>query len=200
MDKNVEEMIENQKRDNETIKQMISSMDYIKWLVNFTKDKECFYDDNWDYSAEKLSDNDQKNVNNLSLFFKSIYCYAKKNYISSSLNSLGEYYCIKIGNNGFEIGYITGQGTAFYCKKILLDKNENFIDFIDIINNKKQDNVEYIESSIENLSSMIINLYNNGVPIEAIDKAINNAIKSIVNDNNEDNINQENKFLKKKLY
>ena len=130
------------------------------------------------YDSEKLSEYDQERVNNLSLFFEGIYSYAKKNHIYSSPGSLGEYYQIKIYDIGFEIGYITGQGTSFYCKRIpILD--DNFIDFIDIMNNKEQDNVEYINNSMKQLSNMIIDLYNNGVPLEAIDTAINIAIKEI---------------------
>ena len=179
MDKYIQNYIERNKRNSEIIDELISNSDYIKWLIDFTKDKEVFFDSDWDYSDEKLPENDQEKVYYLSLFFEGIFSYAKKNHIYSLPNSLGEYYQIKIDDIGFEIGYISGQGTSFYCKRIpLLD--DNFIDFIDIMNNKEQDNVKYINNSMEQLSIMIIDLYNQGIPIEAIDEAINKAIKQIV--------------------
>lgn len=178
MKKIVEEKIEKEKQKKEKIEILMSNTDYIKWLIDFTKDKEVFSDDDWDYSNEKLSDADQEKVNDLSLFFEGIYHYAKKNYIYSSLRSLGEYYRVKIDNQGFEIGYITGQGTIFYCKRISLEEKD-IIDFMDIVNDKKQDNVEYIEKNLKNLSDLFIDLYSNGVPIEAIIETFNKIVSSI---------------------
>ena len=44
------------------------SLDYIKWLIEFMKDKEYFSDDEWDYSSEKLNEFDQEKVNQLHFF------------------------------------------------------------------------------------------------------------------------------------
>ena len=141
MDEYIQELIENKKKQKEIIKKLLSNTDYAEWLIDFTNDKEMFYDNDWDYSNEKLTDDNQKNVNYLSLFFEGIYGYAKENNIESSLRALGEYYQIKVDDVGFEIGYITGQGTSFYCKRIPLQEI-NFIDFMDIINNQKEDGKE----------------------------------------------------------
>ena len=67
----------------------------------------------------------------LSLFFEGIYCYAKENRIYSKDGRLGEYFQIRIGDIGFEIGYRSGQGTDFYCKRV--SPEDNFIDFLDIL-------------------------------------------------------------------
>ena len=177
---------------SEVLNSMISSTDYIEWLIQFTQDKDSFYDDNWDYSNEKLSDTDKKMVDKLALFFECINLYAKNNYIYSISRPLGECYKIKINNNGFEIGYITGQGTSFYCKKIQLGGEKNLIDFTDIINNKKQNNVKYIENGLNNLSNVLIDLYDNGVPVEAIIKTFNLFIRHT------NSVEKENNKVKKK--
>lgn len=177
--KSVQEMIEKNKKEKEIIEQLFSNKDYIQWLIDFTKDKEGFFDSDWDYSSEKLSDSNKIKVNNLALFFNGIYNYAKKNYIYPLPRALGEYYQIKIDDIGFEVGYITGQGISFYCKRIPL-LGDNFIDFMGIVNNKEQDYVKYIDSNMEKLSNMIIDLYNKGIPIEAIDEAINKSMKQII--------------------
>lgn len=184
-DENFVRKIEEAKNKREKINIIMSSKDYVLWLINFMKDKNIFSDDEWDYSCENLNDIDQKMVNVLSVFFDGIYLYARDNYIYSLSRPFGECYHIKIDNNGFEIGYLSGQGTCFYCKKIQLDKDNDFIDIMDIINNRKQDNVEFIDMNLNNLSSLIIDLYNNGVPIEAI---INTFDKTIHYINNEEQV------------
>ena len=174
----MEKRVEKENKRKEKIINIVSSIDYIKWLIDFTKDKEGFTDNDWDYAPIKLSKNDQEKVDDLQLLFEGIYNYAKKNYIYSTPCSLGEYYNIKIGDIGFEIGYITGQGTMFYCKRV--DIQDNFIDFMDILSNKKQDNVDYIEKELNMLSDMINNIYNNGIPIDAITETYNIAIRDII--------------------
>lgn len=199
MKKIAEKNIEKEKLKNNKIKMLISNFDYIKWLIEFTKYNEEFSDDDWDYSSEKLDDATKEKVNNLQLLFEGIYQYAKKNYIYSLTRPLGEYYQIRVDDIGFEIGYLSGQGTRFYCKRIPLEKIENAIDFKDIVNNKKQDNVEYIERSLENLSNLFIELYNNGVPIEAIGEVYNSALKNIERTKRETKDSEEQKKLLKKF-
>ncbi len=106
---------------------------------------------------------------------------------------LGECYQIKINNNGFEIGYVTGQETSFSCKKIQLDVEKAFIDFMDIINNKKQSNVEYIENGLNNLSNVLMDLYDNGIPIEAMIETFNLFI------HHTNSIEKERNKVKKKI-
>ena len=186
MNQIVDEMIKKEKVKRDKIAIMMSGIEYIDWLINFTKDKEGFYDSAWDYSEEKLSESDQEKVYDLSLFFEGIYCYAKENRIYSKDGRLGEYFQIRIGDIGFEIGYRSGQGTDFYCKRV--SPEDNFIDFIDILFNKKQDNLEFIEEGLNNLSNMISYLYNNGIPMEAIIETVNKTTRSI---------EREKKLLKK---
>ena len=193
----VEDIIEKERQRQERIKNLMSNTEYIDWLIEFTNDKEGFSDDEWIYSSEKLDDATEEKVNDLQLFFEGIYEYTKRNYIYSLTRPYGECYKIKLGEIGFEIGYASGQGTYFYCRRTPLEEMENAIDFMDIINNKKQDNVEYIESSLEQLSSMFIELYNNGVPIEAMINTINSSMKYIHKKEQEKGDTEEQMILKK---
>ena len=195
----VEENIKKERQKNEKIKSLMSNTDYIEWLIEFTKDKEGFSDDDWIYSSEKLDDVAKGKVDDLQLFFEGIYQYSRINYIYSLTRPLGECYKIRIGDIGFEIGYLSGQGTKFYCRRILLEEMENAIDFMDIVNKKKQDSVEYIERSLEKFSNMFIELYNNGVPIEAINEALDRGMKYINKIEREKQDTEEQKILRKKL-
>ena len=177
VNKVVEEYNAKEKKKTDKKKKIMSGIEYIAWLIDFTKDIEGFTDNDWDYVSEKLSKEDQEKVDDLPLFFEGIYDYARKNYIYSIAEHLGECYRIRIGDIGFEIGYITGQGTAFFCKRIPIDTTT--IDYIDILTNKKQDNVDFIEDELHNLSDVIMSVYNNGVPIEAIEEMINETMRSI---------------------
>ena len=193
MKKIVEDSIFKEKQKNERIKNLMSNTDYIKWLIEFTNNK-GFSDEDWLYSSEKLDDVNQEKVDDLQLFFEGIYQYARKNYIYSKTHPFGEYYQVRIGDIGLEIGYLSGQGAKFYCGRIPLEELENAIDFMDIVKNKKQDNVEYIERSLESISNMFIELYNNGVPIEAMIEALNRTMKNI---EQKQRNTEEQKILKK---
>ena len=199
MNKIIEEIIKDEKKRKERIINLVSNTNYIEWLIEFTEDKEGFSDDDWNYAIEKLDDATQEKVNDLQLFFEGIKRYARKNYINSSISSLGECYQIRIGDIGFEIGYLSGQGTKFYCRRIPLEKMENDINFMDIVNNKKQDNVEYIEKSLRKLSNVFIELYNNGVPVEAMMETFNMSMNDIVKQERDKNYIEEEKTLKKML-
>jgi hypothetical protein len=181
-----------EKQRQEKMGVMMSNTDYINWLINFTKVNGDFSDEDWLYSKEKLNEIDQENVDNLSLFFEGIFAYAKNNYIYSYRRPLGECYRIKIDDIGFEIGYISGQGTKFYCQRIPVE--EDFLDFMDIVNKKIPDNVFYIRNNLDNLSYQLIYMYKNGVPPEAIINTFNKTMHYI-----EKNKQEKNKVKKKML-
>jgi len=195
MNKIIDEKIEKEKIRKKKIMSLVSNTNYIEWLVNFTKDKEDFSDNDWVYSMEKLDNTNQEMLDDLPLFFEGIYQYAKNNYIYSLSRPFGECYRIKINNIGFEVGYLSGQGTKFYCRKISLNESENAIDFMDIVNNKKQSNVEYINNSLEYISNILTELYSNGAPIEAMVERFNVIIKKL----SENEKQKKEKVLKKSL-
>ena len=86
----------------------------------------------------------------------------------------------RLNEKGFKIGTLIGQGTVFFCKKIAVKNEQEFIDFNDIINGKKREKVDQIRTSLDSLSNMVLTAYESGVPIEAITYTLENTIKEII--------------------
>ena len=164
------------------MKIIFSNTEYINWLINFTNDNHNFTDEDWDYFPEKISEYDLNYVQDFHLFYNGIDKYASQNYIYPEYNAFGNFYRIKFNDVGFEIGTQAGQGVYFYCVRIDISDNLMFIDFNDILNNKKQIYVDEINNGLNNLSEMIMLLYNSGVPLEVIVSTVNKTIKNIDED------------------
>ena len=175
----LQEYIEKQNIKNNEIKKMMSSSDYINWLTNFTIDKDAFSDNDWLYNCSTIKKEDQDNIEKLYLFYEGIDKYARNNYIYPIPCEYGNFYKIKWNEIGFEIGVLMGQGTLFFCRKLLVKENQEFIDYNDIILNKKQKQVEYIESCLNSISDMILTAYKNGVPADAIKTTLDDTIQEI---------------------
>lgn len=179
MDKWIEKYITEQKVKEKKIKDMMSNTAYIEWLNEFTQDKDGFSDDDWLYFPEKISEFDRKNVEKLCLFYEGIDNYSQQNHIYPTPCEFGNFYRVKLNGFGFEIGILVGQGTIFFFNKVSLKGDKEFIDFNDIMIEKKQDNVDQINATLDSLSSMILTSYESGVPIEAIVSTLDNTIEDI---------------------
>ena len=46
--------------EHEKIKKLMSNIDYLKWLYQFTQDKDSFSSDDWLYFPERISETDRK--------------------------------------------------------------------------------------------------------------------------------------------
>ena len=176
VEKYIEKLIEERKQNDEKKKVMKSNTNYLEWIVNFMVDKTGFCDDDWMDCPEKINENDREHVDNLHLLYEIIEEYASKNYIYPIKFGWAYYYNIKYNNIGFQIGVMNGQGTRTICSKVKIDENLDFIDFIDIINDKKRDNVEIIETKLEELSNYIVSLCEYGIPKEALKQKLENLI------------------------
>lgn len=179
MKKRAEDYIEKQKVRSEKIKDMISDTSYIDWLNQFTQDKEGFSDDQWLYFPEKISSVDRENVEMLNLFYEGINRYAEQNHIYPKPCHFGNFYRVKLNDFGFEIGILVGQGTISFFNRVPLENEKEFIDFNDIMSEKKQDKVEQINAILDSLSNTVIMAYENGVPIESIINKLDSTIKGI---------------------
>ena len=83
---------------------------------------------------------------------------------------------IKYHDFGFKIGILEGQGTECFCSRIEIDKKLNFIDFNDVLTNKKQNNVSKISKELEKITNRIEKAYRSGVPIEAIKNVVETVL------------------------
>ena len=185
MNKWIENCLAKEKVKSEKIKSMMSNTDYIKWLKQFTQDKDGFCDNDWLYFPEKISESERENVENLCLFYEGIEKYAEQNYIYPILCEFGNFYRVKLNDFSFEIGILVGQGTVFFFNKTSLENEKEFIDFDDIMIGKKQDNVEQINATLDSISNIVITAYENGVPIEAIASTLDNTIRDITSKNDD---------------
>lgn len=121
------------------IQEMLSNTDYINWLDRFTIEHSNFSDDDWLYFPDEISMEDAEQVDNLNLLYDGIERYASNNCIYPTKCDFGNIYKIKFGNTGFEIGILVGQGTLFFCNRVQVENQNDFIDFNDIIKNMQND-------------------------------------------------------------
>lgn len=177
--KQVENRNEQEKINNYKKKQMFSNTTYLKWLENFTIEYPSFSDNDWLYFPEKLSKEDKEKVENLYLLYEGIELYAEKNYIYPTKCDFGNYYNIKLDNIGYEIGILSGQGTLFFCKRTLINKDIKYIDFNDIINDKKSNKTDMTTYQLKDLSNKVLKLYKKGIPLDAIIDTINDTLNNI---------------------
>lgn len=145
----LEEYFAQEDARNIKMQELLSNTDYIAWLVSFTVIHSSFYDDNWLYFPEKISKEDLEQVNNLHLMYRGIERYANRNYIYPTEFYFGNFYKIRIENIGFEIGMIEEHGRiSFFCNRVQIENQNDFIDFNDIVNNKEYDNVNTIKNKL----------------------------------------------------
>ena len=160
--------------------EIFSNISYINWLIKFTQEYSSFSDYNIIYCKDILSEDDQENVKNLKYFYEDINKYAKKNYLYSINDKNGNFYKVIYNNIGFEIGIMYGKEIIYSCRRIPIENKDEFIDLNDIINDKKQDNIDYINNTLNKLSEEITTIYQEGIPIEAIKSTIDNIINEII--------------------
>ena len=179
--RNKEKWIREKKERDAKLKSIFSSYDYMNWLNSFTADTKGFSDEDFLYFPEKISKDDLDKVNNLELFFEGIEKYADKNYIYPTIYEYQSYYSVKDNVNDayYKIGVIEGQGGSFFCERVEDTSKLDFIDFNDIMNDKIRENVEEIEANLDNMSNLVLSLYNKGVPLEAIKDTFDKTISEI---------------------
>ena len=181
VNKNKDKWLKEKEEKKFKLESLFSSYDYMNWLNKFTASNKGFSLEDFLYFPEKISKEDLDKVNNLGLFFEGIMEYADNNYIYPSIYEYQSFYGIKDSVNEvyYKIGVIEGQGGSFFCDRVEPTSELDFIDFNDIMNNKVGENVEEIENGLDNMSSLVISLYEKGVPIEAIKEALDKTISEI---------------------
>ena len=112
-------------------------------------------------------------------FYEGIDKYARSNHIYPSQCEFGNFYKVRLNEIGFKIGISFIQGTKFFCKKVPVESEKEFIDFNDIMTDKNQEQIDLINASLDSLSNMILTIYESGVPIELIAYIVENTIKEI---------------------
>lgn len=175
----VNEVLQELINSEEKAKKLVSDTKYIVWLEEFTAKNHGFSDDSWLYDPDKLSAEDSENVRNLCSFFNGIAKYADNNFLPVYSEDAHESHVyIQFNGIGYEIGVVVGQGAYTYCQRLNIFSDKRFINFNDIVTNKKQKNVDYINKQLGKLSSAIHSLMELGVPEKAISGTVNNALNN----------------------
>lgn len=170
--------------DNELelkLKKMFSDSSYVDWLLNFTLKYSKFKDTEWVYYPDNISPEDYKRVNDMDLFYYGIKKYADENHRYPITTGSGIFYRIKYNDVGFTIGIIGGLNVEYICSREELDPEKNYIDLSYIINNKKCEDVDFIEKQLSVFSNVIVALRASGVPVESMFKTFNSTIGSVEN-------------------
>ena len=117
----------------ETIKELLSSDEYVNWLNEFTNEIDGFSDCDWNYFPTEISPENLAKVKLLILFFDGISDYADDNGIDIETHSWDAFYNLKYNDFKFRVGVCVGQGGFSFCDRINDDRCE-FIDFNDVMN------------------------------------------------------------------
>ena len=172
MDNNItsNDFVQRELKKQEDIKKILKDDYYIGWVEYFMAGRDILYC--YEFEESEYLKKDIENIDLIPAFFQAIENYAKENYIYPTNAKYGYYYSIRYKSNGFDVGVTTGQGIDYYIAQPLSNDIYNFIDFEDILNNKKTDNCL-------NIKQEIINSYEDNVPIEAIEEVADDTIKKL---------------------
>ena len=172
----INDVIEGLIKSQERAKSIVADNIYMLWLEKFSGLYPIFSDDTWLYEPDANSKEDSENVAELCSFFNGVSGYAEKNFLPIYSEDYSSYVCIKFNNIGYEIGLVSGQGTYAYCQRIGISSDKVFIDFSDIVADKKQPHVDGVDETLSKISKLIEQLLVSGVPVTAIYARINDTI------------------------
>ena len=142
---------------------------YSNWLSDYLNENDEIDLTNYMYNNEDYNKVNLKNITRLDRFFKEIYQYAKKNHIWLKYEAYSCYFYLNINNNFYKLVFDYGQGSNHYLKKV--DKNKD--------NNTVKPGVLNINDKLNNLSNLINDMYEDGIPLESIQNAVDNVINNI---------------------
>ena len=171
------------------LKEKVSNFDYITWLKNFTLEYHWVSDENWLYRPEVVSYEDKKKSLELSYLYFGIDAWARQNLMYPKKVTIGErdgyYYNVQFDDAFFQVGLLNGDKMVCYAKRVEQLDKEDFINFYDVVSNKKRENLKQLHQYLQSLSEYIVLLHQNGVPTEAIANQVNTTIEVINLEQNE---------------
>lgn len=170
------DVVSNFVKRRERAKSIVADSEYMLWLEKFTGDHPSFSDDNWLYNPEGISAEDLAKVEELSLFLEGIEEYFSANFYPTYKDEDGNHVLIKFNNVGYNIGIIHGQGSFAYCERATILPEALFIDFNDVMNNKKRENFDFITGKFAELTHLIEYMLFNNIPAEHISSAVKKTI------------------------
>lgn len=181
---------------NQIQNELISDTEYVEWLDEFTKKRKPVYQ-KWSCEPyeEAMNGNDKTNRKMLYLFFDSIDKYAKSNFIPQLetnhmqanfphpiyCDTLIYYYNVKFNDFCFSIRKEYGSRVDYSCIRIKENQEEKYIDFNDVLTNKKQENVDEISNDLATLSNMILHFCDKDIPVKFIKNILDETLVELSN-------------------
>lgn len=156
--------------------------DYMRWLIEFKKIHPDYFN-GYEVLNYQLCNIDKENIKKISLFYNVIFKYAIKNYIYPDIYENGELFKIKYKDKGYYIGVVNDN--CFYMECINIDKDKQYIDFNDIIDDKKLERARDIDNKIAKINYLIDTIHGAGVSVENIRRILDNYLNSIDNTTND---------------
>lgn len=161
-------------------KKIVRNEEYMLWLESFTNQHSSFCDDFYQDANSSVNKNDVGNVKSLNILFTAVKNYADDNFIKPFVYSVGEYYNIKFNSNIYQIGILNWEGTLYFCDRTK-NCDKGIIDFENIKNYKKNQNIDLIKMRLQMLSELIEIMSKEEIPLKAITDTTNNTIQKILN-------------------
>jgi len=165
------------RKKDEIKKQIMSNDDYINWLIDFLETHEDGLLD-INPAIDVWSDDDKENFAKLTAFFHVVADYAKRNYIEPVPYRVAEVYNVKYNGHGLEVASFA-TNNCFWCKKAEIVDGKPFIDFNDVLTDRQQPYVPYIEDCLGDISTAIESAYECGAPITVIKSVIEEALSNL---------------------
>lgn len=158
--------------------EMINSIYYMEWLIDFTERFPSWCDDMIITNKKGISSEDKKNMEKLKIFFEIINNYAYENGIRNYSFDKEIYYFIKINNYGLQIGKTNGIDGYYYCQRQMTD-NIEFIDLNNVMGYKIKEGEKDYNKELEVLEKMMLELYQKRIPVLAIEDTTKKVLKKI---------------------
>lgn len=133
---------------------VVSSLMFTSSLKKITDNGECMF---FEYLPRcdnaEISDEIQLVLKNIHYLYFMIQEYAYKNNINPLLRRYKKFYRVKINGVGYEIGstieYNRINEQRLFCNQIPVDEGQYFIDFNDVINNKRNYSVSKNDGKVD---------------------------------------------------
>lgn len=132
---------------------------YMEWLEKFSQKHRIVTEIDDMYLIDCLSEEDKVNIIKLKKVFELVECYAKINGIEGyMIYDVFTCYKIKYNDSYYEISSAIDDNVV--CERIKGENNNEFIDFLDIINYMNSDRIRIINEQLKPLKEEIRKLIN----------------------------------------
>lgn len=95
----------------------VNLINYINWLELFTELESSFYDDTYLYRNDKIKEAERGNAAKLEYFYKELDKLLKEENVKPVTDNYQTYHCINYHDISYEIGYMTGPETIYFCRR-----------------------------------------------------------------------------------